>query len=129
MDSRKTGLQGTDHPVSASSLENMARSRFGQLTDGELKLVRAAPRGEQAACGPVDISCVQLADMPKHLEKSGKECEIRAALVRWLCTDNEAKRLVSPDGKSLYSGISNARAIFSKVSTDGTVCPFSTREM
>jgi len=98
MDSRKTGLQGTDHPVSATSLENMARGRFGQLTDGELKLVRAAPRGEQAACGPVDISCVQLADMPKHLEKSGKECEIRAALVRWLCTDNEAKRLVSPDG-------------------------------
>jgi hypothetical protein len=30
---------------------------------------------------------------------------------------------------SRYIGTSRARAIFSKVSTEGTVCPFSTREM
>jgi len=37
-------------PVDA--LEVLARARFGVLSQAELKLLRAAPKGEVAWCGP-----------------------------------------------------------------------------
>jgi hypothetical protein len=63
------------------------------LTEAEKRLLAAAPSGETASCGPsrrLDVP----ADDPKKSESWGKDREIRAGLIRWLCVDREAQKLV-----------------------------------
>jgi hypothetical protein len=61
-----------------TTLENMARSHFAELTDAELKLLHAAPNGELASCGPTNVDCDHPLNNPSFSEKWGKEREIRA---------------------------------------------------
>jgi hypothetical protein len=42
--------EGSQRPV--DDLEGRAQARFGELSQAELKLLRAAPMGEVAFCGP-----------------------------------------------------------------------------
>ncbi len=41
-------------PALVPDLETLARAHFEDLTEAELKLLRAAPKGEVAVCGPND---------------------------------------------------------------------------
>jgi hypothetical protein len=81
-------------------LEALARARFPDLSQAELKLLRAAPRGEVAWCGPSDKDDDPAND-PAKADEWGPEREIRAELIRWLCVDRDAASAVDPIGVRL----------------------------
>jgi len=75
-------------------LEALARRRFGNLSEAERRLVQAAPKGVWAACGgPSSYN-----DDPSKADHWGREREVRAELIRWLCVDEKAKKMVDPRG-------------------------------
>src|SRR6266849_4368870 len=78
-------------------LEQLAEARFGPLSQAEINLLRAAPKGETAYCGPSERD-----DDPNNDAANsniwGSERWIRAELIRWLCVDRDAKDLVDPRG-------------------------------
>src|SRR6266849_10345943 len=80
-----------------ADLEQLARARFAPLSDAEIKLLRAAPKGETAYCGPSERD-----DDPNNDAANsniwGSERWIRAELIRWLCVDRDAKDRVDPRG-------------------------------
>jgi hypothetical protein len=85
------------HPSEqAKELEGFARARFGELSQAELKVLRAAPHGEWAVCGsgdPGDATC-----NPAHADEWGPDRQIRAEVIRWLCVDGEARSRVDRRG-------------------------------
>jgi hypothetical protein len=83
--------EGSGQPV--DNLEALARARFGDLSQAELKLLRAAPKGEMAWCGP-SAKNDDPANDPAKADEWAHEREIRADLIRWLCVD----RLAGPAG-------------------------------
>jgi len=85
---------------SPQDLLQLATTRFGQLSEAEAKLLRAAPKGEPAACGQSRDSDDATND-PAKAELWGPERHVRAGLVRWLCTDREAASRVDPNGVRL----------------------------
>ncbi|MGC2420511.1 MAG: hypothetical protein WA405_02560 [Candidatus Acidiferrales bacterium] len=78
-------------------LESLALAKFGKLRPAEEELVRAAPTGEGAVCGP-NVQWADPAYDPSKAEGWGTDREIRAELIRWLCVDRRAKELVDPKG-------------------------------
>jgi len=78
-------------------LERLACARFPDLSAAEIELVRAAPAGEVAVCGPKAKPDDPAYD-PSKAEDWGPEREIRAELIRWLCMDPRTKKLVDPRG-------------------------------
>jgi hypothetical protein len=81
----------------ADDLETLATSQFGKLSEAELRLVRAAPRGEVAYCGQrgkID---------PSKSQAWLRDREIRAGLIRWLCADTEASKRVDPKGILIFA--------------------------
>lgn len=80
-----------------SNLEALARTRFGTVTAAELKLVRAAPSGEIAWCGPSQRDDDPRND-PSQADTWNRERQIRAGLIRWLCVDRSARAQVDPQG-------------------------------
>jgi hypothetical protein len=87
-------------PVSSEEKERellrLARDRFPNLSDAELKLLAAAPTGELAYCGPEDLAHAH--NDPKHADAWANDREIRADLIRWLCTNADASERVDPRG-------------------------------
>jgi len=82
-------------------LEDLARARFDDLSDAELKLLRAAPKGEWAVCGP-SANDGDAANDPSQADTWGPERAIRAKLIRWLAVDGEAAERVDPKGLQIY---------------------------
>jgi sRNA-binding regulator protein Hfq len=82
-------------------LESLARARFPDLTAAEIKLVRAASKGEFAVCGP-NVNWNDPANDSSEAEGWGPERQIRADLIRWLCVDRRAKKLVDPKGIQVF---------------------------
>jgi hypothetical protein len=80
-----------------TDLEALARARFTELTAAEIKLLRHAPKGEVAVCGP-NMNPDDPANDPSKAEKWGADRQIRATLIGWLCVDRHAKELVDPKG-------------------------------
>ena len=80
------------------SLETLATSRFGQLSESERRLLHSAPRGELADCGTDEKDPSAPENNPEHAHQWGAGREIRAALLRWLCLDAVAGAQVAPDG-------------------------------
>ncbi len=84
----------------AQELLQLATTRFGKLSEAEAKLLRAAPKGEEAACGPSgDFN--DPSNDPSKADDWGPERQVRAELIRWLCTDREAASRVDPRGIQL----------------------------
>ena len=97
---------GDEQPQGATGkLEQLARARFGEtLTPCELKLLRAAPNAPPASnwaqCG---LSFDDKDNDPSKADKEwGREREIRAEVIRWLCVDEKAKHEVDPKGIWVY---------------------------
>jgi len=88
----------------ADQLEALAHARFTDppLTAAEIKLVRAAPKGEFAVCGPNMDNDDPQNDPSKADTDWNEDRHIRAALIRWLCVDAQAKELVDPKGVQIY---------------------------
>jgi hypothetical protein len=83
-------------PRRVDLLEDLARARFGDLSQAEVAVLRAAPRGELGVCGPPDPKHPH--NDPAHADDWGADREIRAELIRWLCVDAEARTRVDPRG-------------------------------
>jgi hypothetical protein len=88
------------HP--ADDLEALARARFPDLSQAELKLLRAAPKGEVAWCGPSDKDDDPAND-PAKAHEWGPEREIRADLIRWLCVNRDPASVVDPKGIQIHA--------------------------
>src|SRR5450631_2361616 len=76
-------------------LTALARQEFGELSDAEMRVLRAAGSGICTTCQTAEG---ELADKPEHADTWGKDREVRAALVRWLCVFPEASKDVAPRG-------------------------------
>ena len=98
----------TTPPGRTDDLKTLAHARFGDLTEAEVKLLRAAPKGDMAWCGP-SAGKENPANDPRRADKSegnpgwGPEREIRADLIRWLCIDRQAAAVVDPRGIQVYA--------------------------
>ncbi|HUN64425.1 MAG TPA: hypothetical protein VMU53_20665 [Candidatus Sulfotelmatobacter sp.] len=78
-------------------LLHLAQARFAPLRDAERKLLAAAPVGETAWCGPSPKD-FDPGNNPAKADGWGPERSIRAALIRWLCIDRDARNYVDPRG-------------------------------
>jgi hypothetical protein len=86
-----------------ADLERRARERFTDrpLTDAELTLLRAVPKGDVARCDPKHEPDADKEDLSKSVASAApwdEKRQIRAQLIRWLCTDSHAKEHVDPKG-------------------------------
>src|SRR5580658_8066755 len=90
----------------AEKLKALARAEFGELSDAEKRMLDSAATGSEAMCGPFEDR-----DHPSYapefsetgspkdsVERWDKNREIRAEAIRWLCTDEDAKKLIDPSG-------------------------------
>ena len=75
-------------------LIELAKERFGTLTEAEEKLFRAVARGEVADY----TSGSKEADNPANAKGWGDERVLAANRIAWLCTDPQAVKLVSRKG-------------------------------
>lgn len=89
-----------EHP---KDLEGLVPQRLRvSLSEAERRLLRAAPKGEYAVCGPTD-NAKDPANDPAKADNWCPEREIRADLIRWLCTNEKASKLVDPRGVRVYA--------------------------
>jgi len=91
------GIGDREVEQSAASLERLARSNFGHLDDAELKLVDAAPQRALMWAGPNTDASSPLND-PSKASQWPPARTIRAALIRWLAADPQARPYVHPSG-------------------------------
>jgi hypothetical protein len=80
-----------------AELERLARASFGTLSEAELKLVHAAPRRALVWLGPSTNIDAPVND-PAHAEQWPPSRVVRAAFLRWLAADPQARRCVHPSG-------------------------------
>ncbi|HEY6395346.1 MAG TPA: hypothetical protein VIX12_08020, partial [Candidatus Binataceae bacterium] len=117
------GSRGFAQPIlpqaapDSDALENDARSRFGILTKAERILLRSAPFRDVPWVGP-DSDPDDLANDPAHGDKWGPDRTIRANLLRWLCTDPTACRLIHPSGLGIAGARIDGKLDFSYLTID-----------
>jgi len=75
-------------------LLELAKAAFPDLTDSERKVVETAATGDRADFQSDDPE----KDDPAKAETWGDDRKVRASVLRWLCTDAAARRLVDPKG-------------------------------
>jgi hypothetical protein len=88
---------GTSGP---EALVQMAQTRFGALTVAELRMLRVAPTRQLAWASNVEDPDDSLNDVAKA-ESWGKDRTVRADLLSWLLSDEEASKLIHPSGVGL----------------------------
>jgi hypothetical protein len=97
------GHAATDKPSATSGrLVAMAAAEFPNLTEAERALLvfvdlKNRAQGDFALGGPSANPSDPTND-PAHADRWGHEREIRADLIRWLCVDPDASRMVDPAG-------------------------------
>ncbi len=72
-----------------TTLQDFLPASFTELTDAELKLLQAASNGNVAKCGTIGAAIDG---------QCGKDREIRAKLIRWLCKRPDLQELIDPRG-------------------------------
>lgn len=83
-------------------LESLARAHFDSpLTKAEIELVQRSPKGEFAVCGP-NMDDQHPNNDPSKAGDWPEARHIRAALIRWLCADEEAKQFMDSRGLQIY---------------------------
>lgn len=86
----------------SDQLEQMARRKFGALSNAELLLLRSAPQREIKWASPREDPDDPIND-PGHGESWGPERTVRATVLIWLCSDPVASRLVHPSGPGIIA--------------------------
>ena len=89
------------HEKAAIQLLRLAQTGLGTLKPAEETLVRGAAVGETAILGPDYPFVSDAANADTGPRSWGPEREIRAEVIRWLCVDAEARKLVDPHGVGL----------------------------
>lgn len=74
----------------ASDLKGLAQSKFGKLSAAERLLLEKVPTGEPAWCPHPEYNGLQYD--PKNADDWEPRHQIRAELLVWLCTDEQARR-------------------------------------
>jgi hypothetical protein len=87
----------------ASQLPTLAdEAGFKDLSDAERKLLEALPLGEFAICSPNEND-----DDPENDPSKGdhwpESRRIRAGLIRWLCVNEAARKLIDTRGIQIYA--------------------------
>jgi hypothetical protein len=92
----------------AARLKQLAEAEFGvgKLTKAELQMLRAASTDEAGFCGPIKVKDdpsnapdFSETGSPEHsVEPWDKDREVHAKVIRWLCTSEDAKKLLDPLG-------------------------------
>jgi hypothetical protein len=91
---------------SATKLKALARDEFGEPSEAESRMLDAAATRGMAFCGeysdldhPSNAPAFSETGSPAApLEPWGKDREIRAEVIRWLCAAEDAKKLLDPSG-------------------------------
>ncbi len=99
----KTTMEMEDQPQGrATDLGELAQTKFGKdtLSHAENLLLEKVPTGEWAVCGPNRDE--KSTNNPYDADNWGREREIRAALIVWLCVDQEARKHVHWRGIQVY---------------------------
>jgi hypothetical protein len=110
----------TDKSSAASGrLVAMAAAEFSNLTEAERALLvfvdlKNRAQGDFAHGGPGANPSDPTND-PAHADKWGHEREIRADLIRWLCVDPDASRMVDPAGIRILGARITGRLNLSRV--------------
>ena len=86
----------------SDQLEQMARRKFGTLSNAEVLLLRSAPERRIKWASPRENLDDPIND-PSHGESWGPERTLRAAILVWLCSDPVASRLVHPSGPGIIA--------------------------
>jgi sRNA-binding regulator protein Hfq len=96
----------TPHFTEASlpDLVALARNRFGDLSLAETALLQAAPTTGFALCSP-NGNWEDPTNDPTNSDQWGEERTIRASIIRWLCADSTASRLVDPKGIQVFGAL------------------------
>ncbi len=88
----------------ADNLEAFVPRRFrDNLSEAEKRMLSAARQGKFARGGPNFDDKHPDNDPAKADDSWGSEREIRAELIRWLCVDQVASKLVDPRGIQVYA--------------------------
>ncbi len=82
-------------------LVNLATAVFGKLTRAEQRLLLALPKGA-VAVGGADQDNNSPANDPSNANTWSNERQVRAALIRWICVNDDAKKVVDPMGIQAY---------------------------
>lgn len=90
-------MLGNEDPKQLS-LEGLVSEKFGDLTAAERSLLGAASLGESANCGVIAKGPNAPENDPAQASAWGSERQIRATLIRWLCVDAKAAKLVEVRG-------------------------------
>jgi hypothetical protein len=91
-----------DYRSRTAGIEAILPERFrNRLTDAEMRLLHAAPDGHLAICGANDNDKDKSND-PSNIRYWDETREIRADLIRWLCVDPEASKMLDPSGIKVY---------------------------
>lgn len=91
-----------ENVTKAEQLLDMAqRAGFDNLTASERKLLEAVPSGADVLCGPTDDK-IGSENHPSKGHKWHESRQIRAGLIRWLCVDEAATKLIDPKGIQIY---------------------------
>jgi hypothetical protein len=84
----------------ADRLVHIAGAQFPGLSDCETTLLKAVTTGDVAYCGPTHSDSDPV---PNAKGDANRTDSLRAGLVRWLCVDQIASKLVDPKGIQVYS--------------------------
>ena len=76
--------------------------RFGERSEAERRLLRAAINGDTACCGPNQDTSHQGND-PSNAGSWRSERQIRAELIQWLCTEPEAAQRANSRGVNVLA--------------------------
>jgi hypothetical protein len=84
-------------------LIGLASLQFGELSEAELRLLRAAPLGEVAVCGP-NLDPDDPQNIPANADDWGPDREVRAKLIACLCRERQAADQIDERGIQAYAG-------------------------
>jgi len=83
---------------SSLTLEGLARERFANLSESEVKLLLAAAEGSRAHFGNPAMGRKAEINDPSHADTWNSNHDIRGELIRWLCIDPGATARITPLG-------------------------------
>lgn len=95
---------------SARELQRLARAEFNDLGPAETRLIACATTIEVAYAGPNrepdhasnDPKFSESGDAATKTASWGTDRNVRAELIRWLCIDDQATKLIDPRGLQLF---------------------------
>jgi hypothetical protein len=91
-------------PMHSLDLLNLARNRFPDLLPAETTLLQTAPTIGLALCSPNGNWDDPINDLSTS-DQWGPQRTIRASLIRWLCTDATASKLVDQKGIHIFGAV------------------------